>query len=186
MGGRCGPWASARAAMPAQSRRRWAAALFAEAAAGCGALSLATRLGLHTPRTGRLLRGGSQRIPTPRELRHLLADRLMSLMCSVETNDWVWFEDGLAYDNARLPQALIVTGMSLGAAHYVAAGLRSLRWLMTLQTSGTGVFRPVGSDSFGDKRNAAARVRSAASRSRRDDLGLPCGLARGRRSQMEG
>jgi hypothetical protein len=86
------------------------------------------------------------------ELRHLLSDKLMSLIGSVETNDWVWFEEGLAYDNARLSQALIVTGISLGAAHYVAAGLRSLRWLMTLQTAGTGVFRPVGSDSFGAKR----------------------------------
>jgi hypothetical protein len=86
------------------------------------------------------------------ELRLLLGDKLMSLMCSVETKDWVWFEEELAYDNARLSQALIVTGISLGATHYVAAGLRSLRWLMTLQTSRTGVFRPVGSDSFGAKR----------------------------------
>ena len=40
----------------------------------------------------------------------------MSIMCSVETKDWVWFEEGLAYDNARLSQALIVTGISLGAS----------------------------------------------------------------------
>ncbi len=31
-------------------------------------------------------------------------------------------------------------------------GLRSLRWLMTLQTTTAGLFRPVGSESFGDKR----------------------------------
>jgi hypothetical protein len=76
----------------------------------------------------------------------------MSILSSVETNDWVWFEEGLAYDNARLPQALIVTGVGTGSPTYLAAGLRSLRWLMTLQTSEEGVFRPVGSDSFGDKR----------------------------------
>ena len=35
----------------------------------------------------------------------------MSILSSVETQDWVWFEDGLSYDNARLPQALIVTGL---------------------------------------------------------------------------
>jgi hypothetical protein len=73
-------------------------------------------------------------------------------MASVETSDWVWFEDGLAYDNARLPQALITTGITARASGYIATGLRSLRWLMTLQTSEEGVFRPVGSDSFGDKR----------------------------------
>ena len=47
------------------------------------------------------------------EVRRLaLADRLMSILAAVETPDWVWFEEGLAYDNARLPQALIVTGMA--------------------------------------------------------------------------
>ena len=56
---------------------------------------------------------GRTRIAAPRELRHLLADRLMSILAAVETQDWVWFEDGLAYDNARLPQALIVTGMAI-------------------------------------------------------------------------
>ena len=46
-----------------------------------------------------------------REIRHSLADRLMSGLASVETPDWSWFEEGLAYDNARLPQALMLTGM---------------------------------------------------------------------------
>ena len=64
----------------------------------------------------------------------------------------MWFEEGLAYDNARLPQALIVTGIATGAPAYVEAGLRSLRWLMTLQTTPAGLFRPVGTESFGDKR----------------------------------
>ena len=85
-------------------------------------------------------------------VRHLLADRLISMMSVAETKDWVWFEEGLAYDNARLPQALIVTGISTGAPAYVEAGLRSLRWLMTLQTTPAGFFRPVGTESFGDKR----------------------------------
>jgi hypothetical protein len=76
----------------------------------------------------------------------------MSILASVESADWAWFEDSLAYDNARLSQALIVTGAALGAPAYQAAGLRTLRWLMRLQTSEEGVFRPVGSDSFGAKR----------------------------------
>jgi hypothetical protein len=85
-------------------------------------------------------------------MRRLLADRLMALLASVETKDWVWFEDVLAYDNARLPQALITTGLSAGVPAYVTAGLRSLRWLMALQRTPAGHFRPVGSESFGDKR----------------------------------
>jgi hypothetical protein len=76
----------------------------------------------------------------------------MTLAVAVE--EWMWYEDGLAYDNARLPQALIATGLATGTACYVKTGLETLRWLMTRQTSPAGYFRPVGSDSFGDKRKA--------------------------------
>ena len=67
----------------------------------------------------------------------------------METKDWVWFEDLLAYDNARLPQALIQTGLTTQTRPYVEVGLRSLRWLMSLQTTSSGCFRPVGTRSFG-------------------------------------
>jgi hypothetical protein len=87
----------------------------------------------------------------PDRIRLLLAERLMSCLAAVETPNWVWFEEGLAYDNARLPQALLVTGRSLGDKSYIDAGIRSLRWLMTLQTTSAGNFRPIGTDSFGDK-----------------------------------
>ena len=55
----------------------------------------------------------------------------------------------LAYDNARLPQALIQTGLATHTPAYVEVGLRSLRWLMSLQTTPSGYFRPVGTESFG-------------------------------------
>jgi hypothetical protein len=42
---------------------------------------------------------------------------------------WKWFEDSLTYDNARLPQALIVGGASLGRDAAVATGLETLAWL---------------------------------------------------------
>jgi glycosyltransferase involved in cell wall biosynthesis len=134
-----------------ESRRRWAASLFAEA--------LSTAKSFSSPRAWAFTLLGLEaycatigKNAHARELRVLFADRLMYILGSVETQDWVWFEEGLAYDNARLPQALIATGMALGVSAYVAAGLRSLRWLMTLQMSGDGNFRPVGSDSFGTKR----------------------------------
>jgi hypothetical protein len=57
------------------------------------------------------------------QLQHLLAGKLCALLSAVETRNWVWFEDELAYDNARLPQALLVTGSSAGAPAYTAAGL---------------------------------------------------------------
>ncbi|HEY1983492.1 MAG TPA: glycosyltransferase family 4 protein [Xanthobacteraceae bacterium] len=81
-------------------------------------------------------------------LRGLLADRMMSLISATETKDWVWFENMLAYDNARLPQSLIQTGLTTHTPRYVEVGLRSLRWLTALQTTSSGYFRPVGTKSF--------------------------------------
>ncbi len=135
-----------------ESRRQWAASLFVQA------LSVTEHFSSPRAWAFTLLGLDAYCVTLPkdsyaRELRHLLADRLMVLISLVETKEWVWFEEGLAYDNARLPQALIVTGTAISAPGYIAAGLRSLRWLMTLQTSQEGgVFRPIGSDGFGGKR----------------------------------
>jgi glycosyltransferase involved in cell wall biosynthesis len=85
-------------------------------------------------------------------VRRLLADRLVAAFSAAETTDWQWFEEVLAYDNARLSQALVQTGMTTGNPAYVDTGLRSLRWLMELQTAPAGYFRPVGNESFGSIR----------------------------------
>ncbi|WP_431203659.1 glycosyltransferase [Bradyrhizobium betae] len=138
-----------RDASPA--RRLWAAALFGQA------LSIAASF--RSPRAWAFMLLGLDAYcaVTPddlhaREIRHSLADRLMDCMASVETPDWVWFEEGLAYDNARLPQALILTGVATKTPRYLDAGLRSLRWLMTQQTTPAGHFRPVGTAGFGELR----------------------------------
>jgi hypothetical protein len=85
-------------------------------------------------------------------LRRLLADRLMALFSATQTEGWLWFEDLLAYDNARLSQALIQTGLTTHTSSYIEVGLRSLRWLNALQTTASGYFRPVGTKSFGKHR----------------------------------
>lgn len=133
------------------SRRRWAGALFAEALPSVADFSSPrawafTLLGLDA------YCGAIPDAAGVEPVRRRLADRLMACLSAIETPDWVWFEDGLAYDNARLPQALIATGLAVGSPAYVAAGLRTLRWLMTHQTTPAGLFRPVGSQSFGAKR----------------------------------
>lgn len=139
------------------SRRRWAAALFMEAlpvsehfrSPRAWAFSL---LGLDAfcaamPPSRRASADGM-----PERLRQLFADQLLANFSSVATDNWTWFETGLAYDNARLPQALIVTGLATQKSAYVDVGIKSLRWLMALQTTSTGLFRPIGTDSFGDHR----------------------------------
>src|SRR3546814_8410975 len=77
-----------------------------------------------------------------------IADRREGLRQANETLEWTWFEGALSYDNARLPQALIITGAAIGAPHLVEAGLRSLRWLTAMQTAPQGHFRPIGSHGF--------------------------------------
>jgi hypothetical protein len=89
-------------------------------------------------------------------MRGVLADRLLALLIAIEADDWSWFENLLAYDNARLSQALIQTGQTTHTPPYIAAGLRSLRWLMSLQTTPSGFFRPIGTDSFGRLRREPA------------------------------
>ncbi|MDQ0132130.1 glycosyltransferase involved in cell wall biosynthesis [Neorhizobium galegae] len=133
------------------SRRRWAAALFAEA--------LPTAEGFLSPRAWAFTLLGLDGYCAIRgedivakRMRLLFADRLMDLFARVETKDWIWFEEGLSYDNARLSQALILTGLASDTPAYVAAGLKTLRWLMTLQTAPLGHFRAIGTDGFLDRR----------------------------------
>src|SRR4029453_4037565 len=75
-------------------------------------------------------------------MRKFLADRLMALFVANQHDDWLWFENVLASDNPRLPHALIQTGLATNTVPYVEIGLRSLRWLMSLQTASPGYFRP--------------------------------------------
>jgi len=77
-----------------------------------------------------------------------MANRLMSLASANKTADWPWFEQSLAYANARLPQALMVAGQAMADRSMADAGLRALAWLMRIQTGPNGVFMPIGSDGF--------------------------------------
>jgi len=87
-----------------------------------------------------------------RRLRTELANRLVAMSDACESEEWTWFEDVLAYDNARLPQALIQSGISCDDQRYLKTGLRTLEWLTARQTTPLGYFRPVGTDSFGRSR----------------------------------
>ena len=77
------------------------------------------------------------------------ADFLMARLASTRRTDWLWFESVLAYDNCRLPEALIRAGLRLNRPDVTEAGLEALRWVLDLQISPAGFFRPVGSTSFG-------------------------------------
>lgn len=134
-------------------RDRWAATLFADAMRDVAAFT--------SPRAWAFALLGLAGYCAARPddaaaaaLRLDLLGRLQALLDVVATDAWCWFEESLAYDNARLPQAMIVTGMALGNSRSVGAGLRSLGWLLRTQSAPQGHFRPIGSAGFALTRRA--------------------------------
>ena len=105
----------------------------------------------------------------------------MSIFAAVATDGWVWFEEGLAYDNARLSQALIVTGdlAKTKTSRYVDTGLKSLRWLVTRQTSAKGPLnRRSAPRDLATSAPTATAVRPAAAGGYGNHRGLPRRMAR--------
>ena len=87
-----------------------------------------------------------------------LANRLLDAYRANHSGDWNWFENVLAYSNARLPQALIRAGMRAANEEMVAAGLGTLDWLVTMQRCEVkGHFVPIGSQGFYSRETEKAR-----------------------------
>jgi hypothetical protein len=82
------------------------------------------------------------------QARETLITLLMELYDRTATPDWPWFEQELSYDNAKLAHALILTGRATGQKPVLERGIETLRWLVKLQTSESGYFRPIGSNGF--------------------------------------
>lgn len=78
----------------------------------------------------------------------VLTGRLVKLWENTATDEWPWFEASATYDNARLCQALILSGARLSDKGLVEIGLKSLRWLTLMQKTPGGHFRPIGSNGF--------------------------------------
>jgi len=83
-----------------------------------------------------------------RAIQSTFAERLLELFRDANHEDWPWFEERLKHCNARLSQALIVSGVSLENEEMVRIGLRSLEWLATIQTTPDGTFAPIGTNGF--------------------------------------
>ena len=82
-------------------------------------------------------------------MRKILADRLMAWFRSASSEGWPWCEDILSYDNARLPQALLLSGQWLPDREMLEMGLRALDWLKQVQTDETGLhFAAIGNQGW--------------------------------------
>ncbi len=167
------------------SRRRWAAALFKTALPAVEEFSSPrawafSLLGLDVYCT---LVGGDV---LANRLRRLLADRLMSLISATETKDWIWFEDLLAYDNARLPQALIQTGLTTQTPT-VCRGRPPIASLAHVASDHViGIFQTRWDQELRQAPSETRSVRSAASRGISNDFCVPCCVAGGGRRGVAG
>ena len=72
----------------------------------------------------------------------------MQRYADAATEDWQWFEDVVTYANAKLSHALILSGRCMNNAAMLETGLKTLRWLVKVQTSDAGSFRSIGSNGF--------------------------------------
>jgi len=82
------------------------------------------------------------------QIRESLTSKLLQRHMDASQKDWDWFEDKMTYANAKLPHALILSGHQMGNQVMRDLGLKTLRWLVQLQTSEANSFRPIGSNGF--------------------------------------
>lgn len=83
-----------------------------------------------------------------RRLREDLANRLMESFQEYTKPDWVWCEDILTYCNARVPQALLLSGQWMQRGDIVDTGLQSLEWLLSVQKEPNGNFSFIGNHGW--------------------------------------
>jgi glycosyltransferase involved in cell wall biosynthesis len=100
-----------------------------------------------------------RRLPGDRlvnQMREQLTAKLLQRYRDCASADWPWFEDVVSYANAKLPHALLVSGHAMHHAEALDLGLKTLRWLVSIQTSDKGFFRPIGSNGFYPRGGARA------------------------------
>lgn len=76
-----------------------------------------------------------QRFSGAREVKRIckkLLERLNKAFIDTADDEWKWFEDFLTYDNARLPQALLMGGSFFKNSFYIYNGLESLGWMFNM------------------------------------------------------
>ena len=66
---------------------------------------------------------------------HKLGKKLLELFKNNMSEGWVWGEDIISYENARLSQALIAFGRFYENKEAQSIGLKSLKWLLKIQTA---------------------------------------------------
>jgi hypothetical protein len=81
--------------------------------------------------------------------RNAMANQLLDIYGRAHSRNWRWFEKSLTYSNARLSQALLLTGHVTRNERMMEVGCESLEWLVAEQhREDRGIFVPIGSMGF--------------------------------------
>ncbi len=91
------------------------------------------------------------------QVRDTLTKKMIGLFHANASDDWPWFENTVSYANARLPQVLILNGRILQDPEAFKIGISSLEWLVSVQRSSGGLFRPIGSSGFYQRGGSCAQ-----------------------------
>jgi glycosyltransferase involved in cell wall biosynthesis len=158
-------WLESQGSEDSTGRAAWSVAVTAAVAADSGQRRWATSLmddimghwtQIASPRANAFMALGLAAMVeagcSPKQNRERLRARIDGLARLLRMNaahQLPWFERYLAYDNARLPEALIRAGMALDDPALVAEGTAALGWLCARQTSPLGDFLPVATVDFG-------------------------------------
>jgi len=91
-----------------------------------------------------------------RRVREIIANRLFDQFKNNATESWPWPENALNYANGKLSHALLLSGQWIQRSDMVDMGLRSLKWLLTIQTENNH-FVPIGNNGWYEKGGTKAR-----------------------------
>jgi hypothetical protein len=93
------------------------------------------------------------RWPGHRRAAALLADVAHRIVAASTDPGWPWPEPRLRYANGSVPEILLAAGSLLGDDRLLAAGLRTLEWLLEIETTGDRLsVTPVGGWARGEVR----------------------------------
>ena len=91
-----------------------------------------------------------------RRIREILANRLFDQFKNNAADEWPWPENALNYANGKLPHALLMSGQWMQRNDMTDMGLKSLRWLLSIQTE-KDHFVPIGNMGWYHKDSNKAR-----------------------------
>lgn len=129
--------------------KQWAVELFDEAS---GRMT-----GMAAPRTMAFLVLGAEQVlrcdrdnAAARQIMAACAERFRVLPLTGDGRSarWCWPEPNVTYDNARIPQALLVLAAWMQNAAMRDAARAQLEWLARMHVTPKGYFRAIGSEGF--------------------------------------